>query len=711
MAQIRSLTSDNPTQQERLDRLEPLIERRLESLHQITATPNLSAFDRDTLVRNGEAVMDQVRQVINDMQAEEARLLKIRSDGEAQLSDHVRLTLEWGTLVAFVLIGGAGLLITYSITAPLRILAEGASRLGGGDYTHRVLVRSRDEVGQLATNFNRMAEQVEDRQRTLAQQEWLKSGLTRITGLLQGQRDPAEACRIVLTELAALTGARNSAVYVTAGDTTPVLDLQASYAADGAPEHIQPGQGLVGQAYVDRQRIELAEIPEGYFQINSSLGRTAPRSLVVQPVVYDDQVRAVLELALLQPPTAVQLALIDRVAESLGVILTTIAASQRTEELLAQSQRLAGDLGNANHELRQSEVLLQEQQEELKQTNEELEQTNEELQQTNEEVEEKAALLGAQKKELEKTNREIDVARAALQEKAEQIAQTSRYKSEFLANMSHELRTPLNSLLILSKILAENADGNLTEKQVQYAGTIQSSGHDLLELINEVLDLSRIESGVVEIESEETRLSDIRDFVERTFRPVAESKKLALNVELAEGLPETVVTDQRRLEQVLKNLLANACKFTDQGSVRLRIAPAASGWEPEKTSLNRARQVIAFAISDTGIGIPEDKQKLIFERVPAGRRRHVAQVWRDWAGPFHQPRARHAARAAVLQLTGKHGARQHLHALRSRRAAIFRRENAGENAPRSSGPRPEPVRPALKFDPAQLPRSRMATGH
>ncbi len=613
VAQIRSLTSDNPTQQERLDRLEPLIQRRLDSLQQITSTPNLPAADRDTLVRGGESVMDQVRQVINDMQAEEARLLKIRSDGEAQLSNHVRLTLEWGTALAFLLIGSAGLLITYSITNPLRLLADGASRLGGGDYTHRVLVRSRDEVGQLATNFNRMAEQVEDRQRTLAEQDWLKGGLTRLAGLLQGQRDPAEACRLVLTELAALVGAHSSALYVTAGDETPVLQLQATYAADAAPEEIEPGKGLVGQAYLDRQRIQLNEIPEGYFRINSALGHGTPRSLLIEPAVYDNQVRAILELALLKPLTDTQLALIERVAENLGVILTTIAASQRTEELLTQSQALAGELGTANRDLRQSELLLQEQQEELKQTNEELEQTNEELQQTNEEVEEKANLLSTQKKQLEKTNREIDVARTALQEKAEQIAQTSRYKSEFLANMSHELRTPLNSLLILSKILAENPDGNLSEKQVQYATTIQSSGHDLLELINEVLDLSRIESGVVEIETEETRLSDLRDFVERTFRPIAENKKLEFSTELAEGLPATLVTDQRRLEQVLKNLLSNACKFTEQGSVRLRIAPATSGWEADKTSLSRASQVIAFSIMDTGIGIPENKQKLIFE--------------------------------------------------------------------------------------------------
>jgi signal transduction histidine kinase/CheY-like chemotaxis protein/CHASE3 domain sensor protein len=613
LTELRKLTVDNSVEQDRLDQLDPLVAHRTEVLRRLVMPGTLDPGARDAMIREGESYMDQVRAILGEMQSEEGVLLEERRAAEAHMSTLAHRTLIFGTILAFLLIGSAGVVITYSITSPLRVLGDSAARLGSGDYTHRVSIKSRDEVGDLGRHFNRMAEQVEDRQRTLAEQDWLKSGLTRIAGLLQGQRDPAEACRIVLTELATLVGARNSALYVTAGETEPVLDLQATYAADQAPEQIRPGEGLVGQAFLDRQRILLSDIPEGYFPINSALGQAPPRTLLIQPAVYDSQVRAVVELGLLQPPTATHLTLVERVAESLGVILTAIAASQRTEELLGQSQKLAGDLGNANRDLRQSEVLLQEQQEELKQTNEELEQTNEELQQTNEEVEEKANLLSTQKKQLEQTNREIDVARASLQEKAEQIAQTSRYKSEFLANMSHELRTPLNSLLILSKILAENPDGNLSDKQVQYATTIQSSGHDLLELINEVLDLSRIESGVVEIEAEETRLSDIRDFVERTFRPIAENKKLEFAVELAEGLPATLVTDQRRLEQVLKNLLSNACKFTEHGSVRLRIAPTAGGWEADKTTLNRAQQVIAFNIVDTGIGIPEDKQKLIFE--------------------------------------------------------------------------------------------------
>ena len=613
LVQLRTLTTDNPIQQARLDKLDPLVSQRLELLRRLVTPGDTPAGTRDSVIRDGETYMDQVRQIIGDMQAEENRLLDQRRADETRMSSLAHATLGYGTALAFFLIGGAGLLITWSITRPLNILADGAARLGAGDYTHRVLVKSRDEVGDLSRHFNRMAEQVQERQNTLAEQDWLKSGLTRIASLLQGQREPAQVCQTVLTELASLVGARNSALYVTSGDTTPVLKLQATYAGDGAPEQIAPGEGLVGQCYLDRQRILLNETPADYFRINSALGSGPPRVLLLQPSLYEGQVRAVIELALLQPPTATHLSLVERVAESLGIVLNTIGANQRTEELLAQSQELAGELSERNRDLRNSELMLQEQQEELKQSNEELEQTNEELQQTNEEIEEKANLLAVQKREVEKTNREIEQARIELQEKAEQIAQTSRYKSEFLANMSHELRTPLNSLLILSKILAENHEGNLTEKQVQYAGTIQSSGHDLLELINEVLDLSRIESGAVELETAETRLTDLGDFVERTFRPLAETKHLEFATELDSRLPVSITTDQRRLEQILKNLLSNAFKFTEQGSVKLRVAPASGGWDRDNAVLNSAPAVLSFAITDTGIGIPEEKQKLIFE--------------------------------------------------------------------------------------------------
>jgi signal transduction histidine kinase/CheY-like chemotaxis protein len=630
VGELRNLTQDNPVQQDRLDRLEPLITKRLEVLQRMMDLPagDTSGTERAGSVRDGEAYMAQVRQIIHDMQAEEDTLLVGRRAAVQRGEASTYFILVYGSVAAFVFVGLAGVFITWSITKPIRVLSLGAGKIGGGDYTHRVLVKSRDEVGQLAGHFNRMAEQVQERQLVLAEQDWLKSGLTRIAGLFQGQRDPALVCQTVLAELASLLNARHSALYVTAGnDEQIVLHLQGTYASDHAPEQIAPGQGLVGQCYLDQKRIQIDDIPAGYLRINSALGEASPKTVLVQPALFEGGVLAVLELALLHVPTPMQLNLLERVADSLGIVLNTISASQRTEELLVQAQNLSAELRTQQDELnrknrelegqttrlRNSELLLQEQQEELKQTNEELEQTNEELQQTNEEIEEKASLLAVQKKEAEKTNLEIEQARHALQEKAEQIAQTSRYKSEFLANMSHELRTPLNSLLILSKILAENHDNNLTDKQVQYAGTIYSSGNDLLELINEVLDLSKIESGAVELEPDEVPFSEMSRFVEQTFRPVAENKKIDFQVDFDPGLPGSIQTDTRRLEQVLKNLLSNAFKFTEQGSVRIRVAPATSGWDRVNPILNRAAGVISFAITDTGIGIPPEKQELIFQ--------------------------------------------------------------------------------------------------
>jgi signal transduction histidine kinase len=235
------------------------------------------------------------------------------------------------------------------------------------------------------------------------------------------------------------------------------------------------------------------------------------------------------------------------------------------------------------------------------------------LQQTNEELEEKARLLSLQNKEVERKNREIEQARQAIEEKAEQLALTSKYKSEFLANMSHELRTPLNSLLILAKLLSDNPDGNLTQKQVEYTRTIYSAGTDLLSLINDILDLAKIESGTMSVEIDQMLFPELREHMERTFRQVAQDKKLHFTVEFDSNLPKTFYTDSKRLQQVLKNLLANAFKFTEQGEISLRAEVATQGWTPDQETLNRASSVIAFSVIDTGIGIAADKQKVIFE--------------------------------------------------------------------------------------------------
>src|SRR5437660_10334427 len=371
------------------------------------------------------------------------------------------------------------------------------------------------------------------------------------------------------------------------------------------------GEGLVGQAALEQTSILLTEAPDDYIKIVSGLGSAAPVNLIVLPVLFEDQVMAVIELASFSHFTAVQRAFLEQLSESIGVVLNTIIANMRTEELLGQSQQLTQELQSQSEEL-------QAQQEELQQTNKELEEQaaslkaseemlqtqQEELQQTNQELEEKAQQLEEQNRRIEIKNREIELARAALEEKAEQLALSSRYKSEFLANMSHELRTPLNSLLILAKLLGENTDQHLNEKQIEFANTIYGAGSDLLNLINDILDLSKVEAGRMDVNVGDVKLSDLREFVERSFRPVAEDKELSFEIEVhGANVPPTIETDEQRLQQVLKNLLSNACKFTEVGSVKLRIE-LAEGRQFASEALSRAEAVIAFSVVDTGVGIP-----------------------------------------------------------------------------------------------------------
>src|SRR5436189_4494509 len=401
------------------------------------------------------------------------------------------------------------------------------------------------------------------------------------------------------------------------------LSLIASYRDKQrrhVPAHFKVGEALVGQAALELKPILITEAPEDYVRITSGLGEGMPVNVIVLPVLFEEQVMAVVELASFQRLAPVQQAFLEQLSESIGVVLNTIIANMRTEELLVQSQDLTQELQSQSEEL-------QAQQEELQQTNKELEEQaaslkaseellqtqQEELQQTNEELEEKAQLLEEQNRRIEIKNREIELARAALEEKAEQLALSSRYKSEFLANMSHELRTPLNSLLILAKLLQENPDGNLSEKQVEFANTIYSAGSDLLGLINDILDLSKVEAGRMDVNIGDVKLSDLREFVERSFRPVSEDKGLEFEVDVhGANVPPTIETDEQRLQQILKNLLSNAFKFTEQGSVKLRIG-VAEGRQFASEALSRAEAVIELAVTDTGVGIAHDKLRLIFE--------------------------------------------------------------------------------------------------
>ena len=495
-----------------------------------------------------------------------------------------------------------------NLTTQVRAIGDVATAVTKGDLTRSITVEASGEVAALKDNVNEMIRNLKDTTQKTTEQDWLKTNLARFTRMLQGQRDLVAVAQQILSELAPLVSAQHGLIYITgAEDGVTRLKLLASYAAtDDVQQSFALGEGLVGQCAREKRKMLLTDVPIDHIRVTSGLGQSAPRSLVILPVLFEGQVNAVIEIASFDRPSDIHQVFLDQLTESIGIVVNTIAASMRTEALLQQSQSLTQELQSQQEELRQTNERLERQAGTLRESEERLKLQQEELQQTNEELEEKAKLL-------EIKNREIEYAKSEIEEKAEQLALTSKYKSEFLANMSHELRTPLNSLLILSKMLSENVEGNLTPKQVGFSTTIHASGTDLLALINDILDLSKIESGTIAVEPGEVRLVDLRDYVEQNFRHVAQQKQLDFSVELQPGVPISVVTDAKRLQQILKNLLSNAFKFTEHGHVTMEVKLASYGWSRGHEILNQADAVIAFSVTDTGIGIPEEKQRIIFE--------------------------------------------------------------------------------------------------
>ncbi|HEY3804054.1 MAG TPA: HAMP domain-containing protein [Kofleriaceae bacterium] len=480
-------------------------------------------------------------------------------------------------------------LLAANLTNQVRAIADVATAVTKGDLTRSIQVEARGEVAELKDNINTMIDNLRGTTDRNQEQDWLKTNLAKFTGMLQGQRDLVTVGKMLLTQLAPLVDAQQGTVYQLdrgePGENKMLRRLAAYAQHESLPERVGVGMGLVGQAAAEKQRILLSDVPPTYMYIHSSLGSAPPKNIVVLPVLFEGETMAVIELASLRPFTNTHLAFLDQLTQSIGVVLNTIDATMRTENLLEQSQQLTAEL-----QTRQIE-----------------------LQRTNEELASKAKQLAEQNEEVERKNKEVEHARRALEEKAAELALTSKYKSEFLANMSHELRTPLNSILILGQQLADNSGKNLTDKQVEFAKNIHSAGTDLLTLINDILDLSKIESGTVTVEPEDIPFASLRDTVHRTFHHIAENKNLAFNVEIDSALPRTFTCDPKRLQQILKNLLSNAFKFTAQGYVSLSVRHVTSGWSSDHPVLSQTGSAVAFMVADTGIGIANEKQKLIFE--------------------------------------------------------------------------------------------------
>ncbi|HUE29057.1 MAG TPA: HAMP domain-containing protein [Solirubrobacteraceae bacterium] len=479
-----------------------------------------------------------------------------------------------------------------NLTTQVRAIAEVSTAVTQGDLTPSITVEAQGEVAELKDNINQMIANLRETTQRNAEQDWLKTNLAAISGTLQGQRDLAAVTQLIISEVTPTVSAEHGAFFLAepVADGEAELVLAASYGlarrAGEGRERVLIGEGLVGQAAFERKTIALTDLPSGYIKVASGLGDAPAAGLLVMPVLFEDQVLGVIELASLRPFSDVNRDFLDRLTETIGVVINTIQANMRTEELLTQSQSLT----------------------------QELQKQSEELRQTNDELQEKARLLSEQNRDIEIKNEEIELARRGLEDKASQLALSSKYKSEFLANMSHELRTPLNSMLILSRMLAGNEDGSLSEQHVEFARTINAAGSDLLSLINDILDLSKVEAGRMELELNSVALTEIAEDADRAFRQVAEEKGLAFRVEVESGLPASVVSDRQRIGQVLKNLLSNAFKFTHQGDVALTIGRAPADTLFERESLRDSGElVLCFTVADSGVGIAEDKLDAIFE--------------------------------------------------------------------------------------------------
>jgi len=463
-----------------------------------------------------------------------------------------------------------------NLTTQVRSIADVATAVTQGDLTGTITVDAAGEVGELKDNINRMIVTLAETTRRNQEQDWLKSNLARIGAMLQGHRDLRTVSRLIMSELTPLVGAQHGAFYMgePADDEADVsFRLVAGYGyrgRKGVPTVWRLGDGLVGQAAIERKPI-VVDVPHGASRIRSGLTEADPSNVVVLPVVFEEQVLAVIELASLRPLSGINQVFLEQIVETVGIVLNTIVATMRTEELLQQSQSLAQELQSQSEELQR------------------------------------------QQRELQHTNAEIEFARRELEARAEQLALSSKYKSEFLANMSHELRTPLNSLLILAKLLAENTDGNLSDRQIEFARSIYDAGNDLLTLISDILDLSKVEAGKMDIAVAPLSVRALCADLEQVFRPIAEQQQLTFGVEIDDNVSDSITTDEHRVQQILKNLLSNAHKFTETGSVTLRVGAPPPGTRYTNPELTDASNVVAFSVIDTGIGIKPDQLLVIFE--------------------------------------------------------------------------------------------------
>ena len=548
---------------------------------------------------------EELQSLIDDSNA---ALDQRKQDSDA--SSRAAIMIMIGTLLATLLVGFAfGLVVTRAITSSLGSMVSVADAIAGGNLDNAIDVSGRDEVARLALSVDKMQAALRSARSKSEAQDWLKTGLTRLSDVMRGELAPADIAGKVISEVSAYLDAKVGVFYMMSEEGgQQALSLLGSYAytrRKNLSNRFGLGEGLVGQAALERKQILVSNVPDDYIKVTSGLGEAVPRHICVTPLAFHDRVKGAIEVATLGPLTDHQLEYLSQAMPAVAITLETAQGRERLRVALEESQRLTEELQVQQEELKSANEELEEQAQRLKQSEEKLKAQQEELQVTNEELEEKNQVLERQKKEVEH-------ARKDLEEQAEELALASKYKSEFLANMSHELRTPLNSLLLLARGFSENKEGNLTNDQLESARMIHQSGSDLLSLMNEILDLSKIEAGRMELQLDEVMVSDLADSMRTSFQHLALEKGLSFEASVLKGAPERITTDRRRLKQVIRNLLSNALKFTEQGGVTVTFGMPALDADLRRSGLSH-EPTVAIAVQDTGIGIAADRHKVIFE--------------------------------------------------------------------------------------------------
>ena len=608
---VQGMTMDNPVQQANSKELRTLIENRLSLLQDVIDEKRRTGTFTSASLEKGREYMDEVRDIVQRMQVEEHQLLIVRTEKVQAYARYTPILILvaalFSVLITIFFYGRVQRDFVerqqlYSelqknerdIARRIEIISGIADQISAGRFETRVSDEQKDALGALSGALNRMAESLEDSFNQLSDKEWQKNGQARLNEVMVGETDMGEMSSHAIAFIAEYVGCQVGAFY-TRDAATGMLGLSGGYAlAAGGRKSFRTGEGLVGQVAQEGRRILYTELKPADFVVSFASGDIRPQTVLAFPVTHEKKVMGVIELGTTRAFSDRDLEFFDAIAESLGSAVASIESRHRLQELLEETQAQTEELQSQHSELEGLNLELETQAERLQVNEEELKVQQEELLQTNHELAERSRTL-------EEKNQLILIRNLDIQKKAEELALTTKYKSEFMANMSHELRTPLNSILLLSRLLAENTGKNLTEEQTEYARVIQNSGHGLLQLIDEILDLSRIESGKLQLEHTIVSIREVLDDMRMLFAPIAKDKNLHLHILMDEGTPAQMETDKMRLEQILKNLLANAFKFTHKGSVTLQVRASAR------------QHFLEFIVRDSGIGIPENRHQQIFE--------------------------------------------------------------------------------------------------